>query len=149
LSPFPSSILYFFPFSQMGRICYTLFNCRTLSFRFLSSSEAELLERPFAGKDVLFEAMVDPLTEVLLLSTGEVVPVAGTRRGVLLEVPGAPRVVVGPEPTVVLRDRPVPVVRPIVLGRVALVGVRGEDGVIGGFVLVAVAVVRLAGSVFA
>jgi hypothetical protein len=104
---------------------------------------------PFAGNDALFEAIVEPLTEVLLLSTGEIVPVPAARRGVLLEVAGAPRVAVGPEPTVVLRDRPAPVERPTVLARAALVGVRGDDGVTGGLALPAVAVVRLAGRVFA
>ena len=74
---------------------------------------------------------------------------AATLRGVLLEVAGAPRVPVGLEPTVVLRDRPVPVARPTVLGRVALVGVRGDDGVTGFVPAMAVGVVRLLGRVFA
>jgi hypothetical protein len=150
LSPFPSSVLHL-PLVKRDILCHATHSshCRTLSFRFLSSSEAELLERPFAGKEALFEAIVDPLIEVLLLSTGEMVPVPAARRGVLLEVAGAPRVAVCPEPTVVLRDRPAPVERPTVLARAALVGVRGDDGVTGSFALPVVAVVRLAGSVFA
>jgi hypothetical protein len=46
------------------------------------------LVRPFAGKEILFEATEDPFIEVLLLSPADVIPLPGARRGVLLEVVG-------------------------------------------------------------